>query len=103
MCRRLGDLVAANVRAERGRHGWRQQQLADRLDTSQSTVSQIEAGRRRLDVDDLLALCQALQVPLARLLVGATDHQLQLLATGTAGPPTRAESTDETDDRRCQV
>lgn len=71
--------------------------MAVRLDTSQSTVSQIEAGHRKVGVDDLLALCEALQVPLARLLVGADDHQLQLLATGTTVPSVRAEGTGRTD------
>lgn len=95
---RLGDLVAANVRAERSRRRWSQQQLADRLDTSQSTVSQIEGGHRKVDVDDLLALCDALQVPLARLLVGADDHQLQLLTIGTSVPSAPAEDTDKAHD-----
>jgi transcriptional regulator with XRE-family HTH domain len=75
----LRALVAANVRAERGRHGWTQQHLAALLGTSQTTVSQVEAGRRALDLDDVLALCAALRVPLRRLLVGVDDVHLQVL------------------------
>jgi transcriptional regulator with XRE-family HTH domain len=78
----LGDLTARNVRAERGRLRWRQDELAARLGVSQTTVSALESGRRRIDVDDLLPLCQVLQVPLTRLLVGATREQLQVLGLG---------------------
>jgi UDP-N-acetylglucosamine 1-carboxyvinyltransferase len=73
-----GALVAANVRAERARLGWTQQQLADLLGTSQTTVSQVERGRRALDLDDVLALCAALQVPAQSLLVGADEGHLQV-------------------------
>jgi transcriptional regulator with XRE-family HTH domain len=76
---RLGDLAARGVRAERSRRGWRQAELATRLGTSQTTISQIESGRRRLSLDDLLAMCTALQVPLEQLLVGAQAEQLQAL------------------------
>lgn len=50
-------------------------------------------GHRKLGPDDLLALWEALQVPLARLLVGVDDHQLRLLTTGAAGSSARAEDT----------
>jgi transcriptional regulator with XRE-family HTH domain len=74
-----GRVIAANLRAERARHGWTQQHLADLLGTSQTTVSQAETGHRALDPDDLLALCTALQVPLQRLLIGIDDGHLQVL------------------------
>jgi transcriptional regulator with XRE-family HTH domain len=79
MSPRLGDLAARGVRAERSRRGWLQAELATRLGTSQTTISQIESGRRRLSLDDLLAVCTVLQVPLDQLLVGAQAEQLQVL------------------------
>lgn len=75
----VGRVVAANVRAERARHDWTQQYLADLLGTSQTTVSQVESGRCALDLDDVLALCAALQVPIRSLLVGADTRHLQVL------------------------
>jgi transcriptional regulator with XRE-family HTH domain len=75
----LGDLAARGVRAERSRRGWRQAELATRLGTSQTTISQIESGRRRLSLDDLLAICAVLRVPLDQLLVGAQADQLRVL------------------------
>jgi transcriptional regulator with XRE-family HTH domain len=84
MERGVGRLVAANVRAERARRRWSQGHLGALLGTSQTTVSQIEAGRRKLGIDDLIGLCAALQVPLVRLLVGADDRQLQALGLPVA-------------------
>ncbi|MFF9688979.1 helix-turn-helix domain-containing protein [Streptomyces sp. NPDC014623] len=57
--------------------GWDQQELADRLtlagrQVSQPIVSRMEAGTRRIDVDDLVAVAEALQVSVAVLLPPAT-------------------------------
>jgi transcriptional regulator with XRE-family HTH domain len=79
--------VAASVRAERARRGWSQAHLAALLGTKQTVVSQIEADRRKLGVDDLIALCAALQVPLQRLLAGAGEHQMQVLGLSVAAHP----------------
>ena len=86
MMSRVGPLLAANVRAERARRRWSQEHLAALLGTTQSTVSQIEVGRRKIGPDDLLALCAALQVPLQQLLVGADDDQLQVLGLPVTRP-----------------
>jgi transcriptional regulator with XRE-family HTH domain len=79
MSTRLGELVARNIQAERARSRWTQRDLGTRIGLSQPALSQIENGRRRIDVDELLALCDALQVPLSRLLVGASREQLRVL------------------------
>jgi transcriptional regulator with XRE-family HTH domain len=52
----LGDRIAANVRGERARRRWTQGVLAERLGWSRATVSDLEAGRRKVAADDL-ALC----------------------------------------------
>ena len=39
-------------------------QLASRLGQTQSAVSKMERGERRLDVVELRAVCEALEVPL---------------------------------------
>ena len=75
----IGDVVAANVRAERARLRWTQRELADRLDWSVSTLSDLEAGRRRPAVDDLPRLCEALGVTFVELLHRADPDDLRRL------------------------
>src|SRR4249919_1569335 len=75
----LASVVAANVRAERARHKWRQRDLAERLGVTQSTVSDIESGQREVPVGQLAALCRALDIPLTVLLRGADREDLEAL------------------------
>lgn len=76
---RLGDVVAAAVRAERARLRLTQQQLAERLNWSASTVADLETGRRRAQVDDLPAICEALGIRLATLIDRADPDDLRRL------------------------
>jgi transcriptional regulator with XRE-family HTH domain len=78
----MGDVVAANVRAERSRRRWTQDQLAEALGWSRPTVSAVEAGKRKLLVSELPALCRVFNVPLARLLIGAHPDEVTLLRLG---------------------
>lgn len=43
--------------------GVTQQQIAERLDITQSSVSKVERGERRLDVVELLDFCEAIGLP----------------------------------------
>ena len=45
------------IRELRTARGWRQSDLAKKLNTSQQTVARYETGERGLDVDTILALC----------------------------------------------
>ena len=74
-----GSIVAANVRAERGRRRWLQRDLAERLGWSRQTVGDLESGKRRVTMDDMPALCAAFDVTLARLLDGAEPEDLRRL------------------------
>jgi len=76
---KLSAVVAANVRAERSRRGWTQEQLAEALGTARATVGHIETGRRAVTVDDLESLCRVLSIPLRRLFVGADASSLMVL------------------------
>ncbi|MGW2511279.1 helix-turn-helix domain-containing protein [Streptomyces scopuliridis] len=74
-----GGCVAAAVTAHRQRHGWDQRYLAELVTAqgrpmSTSVLGKVEAGARRVDVDDLVALAAALEVSPAALLPGA-EHQ----------------------------
>lgn len=46
----------------RERAGLTQTQLADRLGETQSFVSKLERGERRIDVVELFAICEALEI-----------------------------------------
>ncbi len=76
--------VAANVRAVREHRKLHQQQLAERLAAlgrpmAQTGLSRLEDGKRRIDVDDLVALAVALNVSPARLLLPDTEDLQDLV------------------------
>jgi transcriptional regulator with XRE-family HTH domain len=75
----LSDAIAANVRAERARHRWRQEDLAEKAGLSRSTIGYIEAGRVKVTADYLPGLCRAFGVPLADLVRGADPDDLRAL------------------------
>ena len=75
----LGDVIARNVRAERGRRGWRQADLAERLGWTPANVGHLESGRRSVKASDLPALCDAFQIPFAQLIFGADPADITAL------------------------
>lgn len=75
----LGAVVANNVRAERARRKWRQEDLAERLGWSRGSIGHLESGRRRPAVADLPALCRVFDVPMSELLAGAAPADLAAL------------------------
>ena len=75
----LGAVVANNVRAERARRKWRQEDLADRLGWSRGSIGHLESGRRRPAVADLPQLCRVFDIPMAALFVGADPDDLEAL------------------------
>lgn len=75
----LGAVVANNVRAERARRHWRQEDLAERLGWSRGSIGHLESGRRRPSVADLPPLCAAFGITLADLVRGADPADLDVL------------------------
>jgi putative transcriptional regulator len=75
----LGAVVANNVRAERARRKWRQEDLADRLGWSRGSIGHLESGRRRPAIADLPQLCRVFDIPMADLFVGAEPTDLAVL------------------------
>lgn len=55
------------VRELRAKAGLSQSELAERLDRPQSWVSKIEVGERRLDIEELRQLCEALDIDLVNV------------------------------------
>ncbi|GAA2428402.1 helix-turn-helix transcriptional regulator [Actinomadura vinacea] len=69
----LDSLVRKRIRALRVAQGWSLEELATRARLSQSSLSRIENGRRRLALDQLVTLARALDTTLDQLVETATD------------------------------
>lgn len=69
----LDGLVRKRIRALRVAQGWSLEELATRAHISQSTLSRIENGRRRLALDQLVILARALDTSLDQLVETASD------------------------------
>ncbi|WP_432247701.1 helix-turn-helix domain-containing protein [Streptomyces sanyensis] len=96
----VGGSVAAAVTAHRQRHGWDQRYLAERVTAagrpmSASVLGKVEAGARRVDVADLVALAEALEVPPADLLPGAPAPAADPFAAAAAPPAVTARVLED--------
>lgn len=69
----LDSLVRRRLRALRMAQGWSLEELASRAHLSQSSLSRIENGQRRLALDQLVTLARALDSTLDQLVETATD------------------------------
>ncbi len=69
----LDSLVRKRIRALRVAQGWSLEELATRAHLSQSTLSRIENGQRRLALDQLVTLARALDTTLDQLVETAAD------------------------------
>lgn len=69
----LDSLVRRRIRALRVAQGWSLEELASRAQVSQSTLSRIENGQRRLALDQLVTLARALDTSLDQLVETATE------------------------------
>jgi len=69
----LDSLVRKRIRALRVAQGWSLGELATRARVSQSTLSRIENGQRRLALDQLVTLARALDTSLDQLVETGTD------------------------------
>ncbi|MER5727543.1 XRE family transcriptional regulator [Streptomyces sp. NPDC002138] len=69
----LDSLVRQRIRALRVAQGWSLAELAARAHISQSTLSRIETGGRRLALDQLVTLARALDTSLDQLVETAAD------------------------------
>lgn len=69
----LDTLVRNRIRALRVAQGWSLEELASRANLSQSSLSRIETGHRRLALDQLVILARALDTSLDQLVESGTD------------------------------
>jgi transcriptional regulator with XRE-family HTH domain len=75
----LGHVIAANVRAERGRRHWRQADLAEKMGWAANTVGHLEIGRRDVRADDIPLLCRAFGITIEQLTFGANPDDLKAM------------------------
>ncbi len=73
------------LRTLRQAHGWTLDDLASRSHVGASTISRIETGERRLALDQLVTLAQALGVTVDDLLADEDDVVIRPLARGDGG------------------
>ncbi|MFF7521238.1 helix-turn-helix domain-containing protein [Streptomyces pseudovenezuelae] len=95
-----GEHVAAAVTTQRQRRGWDQRHLAEQVtaagrNMSASVLGKIESGTRRVDVDDLVALAAALDVPPASLLPGAGTGVSDPFEAAAAPGAVKARALDD--------
>jgi transcriptional regulator with XRE-family HTH domain len=91
----LDSLVRKRIRALRIAQGWSLEELAARARLSQSSLSRIENGQRRLALDQLVTLARALDTSLDQLVETASDevisHPAHDAARGLLRWPVRAD------------
>ena len=91
--------IGLRVRALRRAKGLTQAELADRAERSNEAISGLERGRYRPTLDTLIAVAEALEVPVAALLEGGrTDNpkRARLLATLAATSRSLSDADLET-------
>ncbi|RAJ47075.1 XRE family transcriptional regulator [Kitasatospora sp. SolWspMP-SS2h] len=82
----LDGLVRKRIRALRVAQGWSLEELAGRANLSQSSLSRIENGQRRLALDQLVTLARALDTTLDQLVeTAAEDVVISPTVDGTHG------------------
>lgn len=65
---RTGEVVKANIRECRVKRNLTQNELALKAELPTQSITEIENGARRVNVDDLVAIADALRVSTGRLL-----------------------------------
>ena len=73
------------VLRQRRRAGWTQQQLATRAGVNVRTVTRIERGMAAPNMGTLARIADALGVPLATLVMDATDAGAVRVSSGSGG------------------
>lgn len=73
---RLEDTLRIRLRSLRNAHGWSLDELAGRTNISPSTLSRLETGRRRIAIDQLVTLAQALGTTVDELLAERDEGEV---------------------------
>jgi transcriptional regulator with XRE-family HTH domain len=100
-----GEQVRRNITRVREARGWDKKELARRVTElgrpmPELAIGRIEAGTRRVDVDDLIALAVALGVNPSALLLPPTDHAHEQCAVTGGGDVSQEAAWDWADGQR---
>ncbi|GAU66691.1 hypothetical protein SSP35_03_03390 [Streptomyces sp. NBRC 110611] len=100
-----GDQVRRNITRLREAKGWDKKELAWRVTDlgrpmPELAIGRIEAGSRRVDVDDLVALAVVLGVNVSALLLPPTDHDREQCGVTGAGEVGQDVAWDWADGQR---
>ena len=67
--------IGQRIRKHRERSRLSQEQLAERADVSSQTISTAETGKKRLRVENIIKICEALEISPDYLLLGEISPQ----------------------------
>lgn len=67
--------IGQRIRKHRERSNLSQEQLAERADVSNQTISTAETGKKRLRVENIIKICEALEISPDYLLLGEISLQ----------------------------
>ena len=71
----LLNQIGQRIRKHRERSRLSQEQLAERADVSSQTISTAETGKKRLRVENIIKICEALEISPDYLLLGEISPQ----------------------------
>lgn len=71
----LLNQIGQRIRKHRERSRLSQEQLAERIDVSSQTISTAETGKKRLRVENIIKICEALEISPDYLLLGEISPQ----------------------------
>ncbi len=60
--------IGKNIRIERIRHGWSQEQFAEIANVHTNYIGKIERGEQNLTLKSLVSLINILEIPIAEIL-----------------------------------
>lgn len=67
--------IGQRIRKHRERSRLSQEQLAERIDVSSQTISTAETGKKRLRVENIIKICEVLEISPDYLLLGEISPQ----------------------------
>lgn len=71
----LLNQIGQRIRKHREKSRLSQEQLAERADVSSQTISTAETGKKRLRVENIIKICEALEISPDYLLLGKISPQ----------------------------
>ena len=67
--------IGKRIHSRRKQLGFTQEQLADEMNVSVQMVSNLERGNKAIRIDNLIRLCQILQISTDYILTGKENHE----------------------------